>query len=299
MERNNDYYIGALSVFQRIYNDVKVVNNNCSLRNFYNIYENIPFQKSTVYGTGLLYYFEVNVNNTNFESYEITWDFVCGVVDASSVLLKTEDLKLEIFSENRYILEKLMEFIKLPGTISNENILIYESVNVLDLFGNIKNSLKYEEFKNLLKANNPYCPFYKNDPVAIIPSKARLSDAGYDISIIKKHKQLTSNTILFDTGISLKIPIGFYVEVVPRSSLSKSGWMLANSVGIIDVGYRGNIYIALTKTCPDAIDIENQLPFRCCQLLFKKQWFVDMIEENPNNSIGTSRDKGGYGSTGV
>lgn len=37
--------------------------------------------------------------------------------------------------------------------------------------------------------------------------------------------------------------------------------MLANSVGIIDNGYTGNLFIALKKIDPNA---EIQLPFRCC-----------------------------------
>lgn len=48
---------------------------------------------------------------------------------------------------------------------------------------------------------------------------------------------------------------GYYLQVFPRSSLSKSGYALANSVGIIDENYTGNIFIALTKTEPFAREL--------------------------------------------
>ena len=128
---------------------------------------------------------------------------------------------------------------------------------------------------------------------AIIPYKTRLSDVGYDLTIIRKHKDLNSNTIMFDTGIAVKVPWGYYTEVVPRSSLSKTGWMLTNSVGIIDNSYTGNIYIVLTKMNPDAADIE--LPFRGFQLIIRKQYHVKMREVKEIEE--TERGSGGFGST--
>ena len=70
--------------------------------------------------------------------------------------------------------------------------------------------------------------------------------------------------------------------------------MLANSIGIIDVSYRGNIYIALTKIAPEAEDIEY--PFRCCQLIVRKQ--LGMIIKETDNLEETMRNDGGFGSTG-
>ena len=87
---------------------------------------------------------------------------------------------------------------------------------------------------------------------------------------------------------------GYYVEVVPRSSISKSGYMISNSIGIIDQSYRGNIMVSLTKIAPEAPDIV--LPFKCCQLIFKKQIYADIIEVNDSFDI-TDRNEGGYGST--
>ena len=138
---------------------------------------------------------------------------------------------------------------------------------------------------------------------AVIPSKVRYSDAGYDLTIIKVHKRLTSNTVIYDTGIKLEIPNGYYVEIVPRSSISRSGYMLANNVGIIDQGYRGNLYIALTKindTIPDITDTDNwQLPWKCCQMIVKKQIYSKLVVcSSVNDDIEKSnRGTGAFGST--
>lgn len=148
-------------------------------------------------------------------------------------------------------------------------------------------------YSNYYRANSQPCLVKLVDEKAVIPSKVRESDVGYDLTIIKVHKQLTSKTVLYDTGIQLSIPQGYYIEVVPRSSISKTGYILANNVGIIDPAYRGNILVALTKVDDSMPDIE--LPSRICQIIVRKQERLNFIETMNINS--TSRGDGGFGST--
>jgi dUTP pyrophosphatase len=179
----------------------------------------------------------------------------------------------------------------------DDGYIIFTGVNAIDLLGIL---YKDKEEQSFIKNNHalfeymPNCLIKAVSNDAVLPSKPRFSDVGYDISIIKEHKRFNSVTTLYDTGIQVSIEPGYYLEVVPRSSLSKSGYMLANSVGIIDVSYRGNIYIALTKIAPEAEDIEY--PFRCCQLIVRKQ--VGMIIKETDNLEETMRNDGGFGSTG-
>lgn len=147
--------------------------------------------------------------------------------------------------------------------------------------------------------NLPPVSVFKARPDAVVPSKSRISDVGYDLSVLSLHKQIGTNTYMYDTGISLSMPQGMYAEVVPRSSMAKSGYMLANSVGIIDNTYNGNIYVALTKVDPHAPDVV--LPWRCCQLVFRHQVHVD-IEEGASSASDVQnlgRGAGGFGSTGA
>jgi dUTPase len=58
------------------------------------------------------------------------------------------------------------------------------------------------------------CQVYKDDINAIIPSKANFTDVGYDLTIIKKVKNLTKNTILYDTGIKIALDFGYYQKLL-------------------------------------------------------------------------------------
>jgi dUTP pyrophosphatase len=136
--------------------------------------------------------------------------------------------------------------------------------------------------------------YKKTDPNAIAPSKAHPTDSGFDLHLIKKVKELTTNVTLYDTGISVEPPPGYYFELVGRSSISKSGYMLANNVGIIDESYRGSIMAALIKVDPDAAPLE--FPCRLVQLIPRQ-----LVLMNPNEIselTETERGAGGFGSSG-
>lgn len=141
---------------------------------------------------------------------------------------------------------------------------------------------------------------------AVLPYKTHSSDVGYDLTLLREHKVLSPVCTLYDTGIRIQsMPPGLYVEIVPRSSLSKSGYMLANSIGIIDPSYRNNLYVALVKVDPNAPPI--QLPFRAAQLIFRHHVFVSMVpsklktassDDDPaTRPMATARGLGGFGST--
>lgn len=162
----------------------------------------------------------------------------------------------------------------------------------------------------------PTIQFMRTRPEAVIPSKARLTDVGYDLTLIQKDRVVlkgqktvdddddpgNDNTnelswgsvVLYDTGIVVKPPFGYYVEVVPRSSLVKFGYGLANNTGIIDPNYRGNIKVALIQHCPNAKPIE--LPFTACQLILRTMNHAQVQEVDCMDN--TQRQDGGFGSTG-
>jgi len=90
---------------------------------------------------------------------------------------------------------------------------------------------------------------------------------------------------------------GYYVY--PRSSISKTPLMLANHVGIIDSGYRGNLIAALRKLPTDqpTYTIEkNTRLFQICHSTLCPIFAVLVPESELNSS---ERGEGGFGSTGV
>jgi dUTP pyrophosphatase len=144
-----------------------------------------------------------------------------------------------------------------------------------------------------MQENPLYIQFVINDDRAVVPTKANPSDMGFDLTAISVYKKINDKTTLYDTGIAIAPPVGYYTEIYPRSSISKSGYMLANSIGLIDESYRGNLLIALTKideTMPDL-----SLPFVLCQLVLKRGEYGTMVKVDKLDD--TSRGSGGFGST--
>lgn len=134
--------------------------------------------------------------------------------------------------------------------------------------------------------------YTKLSELAVQPSKSRASDSGYDITLTSVIKQVGDVTF-YGTGITVKPPTGFYFDLVPRSSLSKQGYMLANNTGIIDSTYRGEIIVALRKF--DGFK-DLELPAKVVQIIPRKRYHFDIVAASDLDK--TSRDSGGFGSTG-
>ncbi|CAB5221529.1 Dut dUTPase [uncultured Caudovirales phage] len=81
----------------------------------------------------------------------------------------------------------------------------------------------------------------RTNPLAVIPQYAKPGDAGMDLVAISATFDKTSNFVEFDTGLAFEIPEGYVGFVFPRSSISNYSMRLANSVGVIDSGYRGSV----------------------------------------------------------
>jgi dUTP pyrophosphatase len=129
---------------------------------------------------------------------------------------------------------------------------------------------------------------------AVMPTK-RIIDVGYDLTIVKALHQTTPLTTLYETYVSLDIPFGFYVELVPRSSISKIGYVLTNSVGIIDPGYTATVKVPLMKVDPDAEELT--LPLRIAQLIIKPNVVSEAFDATEHDRIENDRGSGGFGST--
>ena len=87
--------------------------------------------------------------------------------------------------------------------------------------------------------------------------------------------------------------------VYPRSSISKTPLMLANHVGVIDSGYRGNLMAALRKLPQESrkeyvVEKHTRL-FQICHPTLCPVYVV-LVDESELNS--SERGEGGFGSTG-
>ena len=70
---------------------------------------------------------------------------------------------------------------------------------------------------------------------------AKNGDAGIDLTATSKVYDEEGN-IVYGTNRAFEIPEGYVGLLFPRSSNSRQDLLLSNSVGIIDSGYRGEVF---------------------------------------------------------
>lgn len=201
-----------------------------------------------------------------------------------------------------------LEFVDFPEPVLTVEDSKYYGINILsklhelkysdDLHKNTKYVVNDFYKKASLYYNQDRVPVLKyklNHELAIAPTKD-IENAGYDLTIIKEHKRIGKNTIIYDTGVSFQFPLGWYGSVYPRSSISNTGYIMTNSVAIIDSGYTGNIKVSLTKIDSSLPNLE--LPIRIAQLVLTPYINSKLVFVNTDvNFIETKRNDGGFGST--
>lgn len=135
--------------------------------------------------------------------------------------------------------------------------------------------------------------FKKDHPNAVIPTRAGPQEVGYDLTLISVDKRISDWTTRYDTGVIVAPPEGYHTEIVPRSSLTKTGYMMSNSIGVIDSSYRGHLMVVLTRVDPTLPPIT--LPYKGFQLVLRKTHLLPTEEVSELDQ--TYRGTGGFGST--
>ena len=93
-----------------------------------------------------------------------------------------------------------------------------------------------------------------------------------------------------------EIPCGFYLY--PRSSISKTKFRLANNVGIIDSGYRGNL-CGMFDVVNSVKEVLCPTHLRLLQICSPTLAPFEIVKVQSDTELGTTqRGTGGFGSTG-
>ena len=126
-----------------------------------------------------------------------------------------------------------------------------------------------------------------------LPVKAHTYDAGYDL----KSRVITSvfpqDTEFIPTGVCVEIPAGYVGLLFPRSSISKTPLRMANSVGVIDSGFTGEIKVPLYNTSEVEIrDIEQYDKIAQLVIVPCMSFELEAVDELED----TERGDGGFGS---
>lgn len=143
----------------------------------------------------------------------------------------------------------------------------------------------------------------KLDPNAELPIRAHINDAGADVKAVgrkflNKRREVTDNftdavQVRYDLGIGVEVPSGYMLIVACKSSVYKTGMDLANSIGVVDFGYQGRIFVTFNLNKHSKPYLEGDA---VCQLIL-------VPIETPSFEWGeftteTDRGTGGHGSTG-
>ena len=156
---------------------------------------------------------------------------------------------------------------------------------------------------------------------AVIPFYAKPGDACMDITAIDLEYDLKNDRWIYHTGLAFEVPEGYYMDLRPRSSNTKTDFYIANAPGTLDTGYRGELLVIYKRR--DKISLEdfakpfkgcssNQIltayvnsmlsiaPYvpgdRVCQLMVLPR--PEVVFEEVEELSETERGEGGFGSTG-
>ena len=272
------------------------------------------FEKRTKKGlkTGSMHY---RVARATFQRIEMDASFVLTHFDKDGDISVGEDgvLQFWIGNDDVEVLHDLMKNIPYPFSLretisyANFNYVRPKGVYYIIALGSnavetcnwmYMNSFNDDigrmfEMMNRVFGSIKTFNYMKERPDAIAPTKAHVTDSGFDLWLVNKISE-NNGVMMYDTGIAVQPPHGFYFDLVGRSSISGTGHMLANNIGIIDQGYQGTIKVALVKTSPDVPDL--QLPSKIVQLI-PRLWHHMIPVETAQFGATSLRGAGGFGST--
>ena len=128
---------------------------------------------------------------------------------------------------------------------------------------------------------------------AVGPKQATEGAAGFDLTATSIN--LEAQYVEYGTGLAVAIPAGYVGLLFPRSSCSTKGVSLANSVGVIDSDYRGEVKLRYYTVSEFAG--HYSIGERIGQLVILPRPQVTMLEVDELDE--TERGEGGFGSTGT
>jgi dUTP pyrophosphatase len=133
------------------------------------------------------------------------------------------------------------------------------------------------------------------DDSATMPTKAHDGDACYDIRSSQHGVISPGGRVLFLTGIAMEIPDGYCVMIYSRSGMgAKRGIRLANSIGVIDAGYKNEIMVCLTNDSPEPYTV--LVGDKIAQFKVEKLEPIELVQVQELSD--SDRGTGGFGSSG-
>jgi dUTP pyrophosphatase len=144
--------------------------------------------------------------------------------------------------------------------------------------------------------------FKKLHQNAIIPKQATTGAGAMDVTCTEIIQE--DGYVCCKVGFATEIPVGYRVICAARSSITKTGWILANGIGIVDSDYRGEWEFRFvpvpTKVAYGTALGNKPFPYvigdRIGQIFLEKVTDMEFVETEYLSN--TERSTKGFGSTG-
>lgn len=91
--------------------------------------------------------------------------------------------------------------------------------------------------------------FTKTHPDAVIPTRGSAGAAAFDLTAVSLKR--AADLYIYDTGLALEIPTGYWGGIYARSSLFFTGLEKCGGVCVIDSDYRGSILVMFREVPGD------------------------------------------------
>jgi len=155
---------------------------------------------------------------------------------------------------------------------------------------NILNIIPYIQ----IMGKTPLLHVKKLSEFAIIPKRGSEYSAGLDLSSAGDYVVPARGKQLIKTDLAIAIPEGTYARIAPRSGLA---WKNSIDVGagVVDYDYRGNVGVILFNHSDENFLVKHG--DRVAQLILEKICMAEV--EEVDHLFETTRNNGGFGSTGV
>lgn len=134
---------------------------------------------------------------------------------------------------------------------------------------------------------------------ARLPDYKHAGDAAFDFYLphdaVVPPKTACPDGFMVPLGVAVEIPPGYFLEIFPRSSTGlKTPLRLANSAGIIDEGFRGELALILDNF--DCVGYILHAGDRVAQGILRPR--IEAEIRQAEELAGSERGTDGYGSTG-
>jgi dUTP pyrophosphatase len=129
----------------------------------------------------------------------------------------------------------------------------------------------------------------------VVPDRAYTGDAGLDLSACERVELRPGERAVVATGLAVAIPEGYAGFVQPRSGLAaRHGITIANTPGLVDSGYRGELRVILLNTDADEpFVVEPGMRIAQLVVLPVPEVIVELVDDLPESERGVR----GFGSS--